>query len=228
MQTATRGGFATTYARGCHALVAAVTGSALVFQLILVINGAAVLVATEPPSTGERLIRFFSYFTILSNLLVFYTSATLATAPSKSGPVWNVLRLNAMAGIVVTGIVHWFFLRPILHLSGGPYVADKLVHVVVPLLAVIGWVAFGPRYRISWRVFLPSLIYPVAWVAFTLVRGAASGWYPYPFVDIGLHGYGVVTLNCLGIAVLLLGVSTLLLYADRLLGRRTSTPEPSR
>lgn len=196
------------------------TAFALIFQLILVINGSAVLVATEPPSIGERLIRFFSYFTILSNILVLYTSATLIANPSKRGRVWNVLRLNAMAGIVVTGIVHWFFLRPILHLSGGPYVADKLVHVAVPLLAVIGWVAFGPRQRIGWGILLPSLIYPIVWVVYTLVRGAASDWYPYPFVDVGLHGYGVVALNCLGIAVLLLGVSVLLLYADRGLRQR--------
>lgn len=210
----------TTYARSWHALVTAVTAFALVFQLLLVIKGSAVLVSTEPPSISERLIRFFSYFTILSNILVLYTSATLTADPCKHGRVWNVLRLNAMAGIVVTGIVHWFFLRPILHLSGGPYVADKLVHVAVPLLAVIGWVAFGPRQRIGAGVLLPSLIYPIVWVVYTLVRGAASSWYPYPFVDVDLHGYGVVALNCVGIAVLLLGISMLLLYADRGLDRR--------
>lgn len=215
----------TTYARSWHGLVVAVTAFALIFQLILVINGSAVLVATEPPSIGERLIRFFSYFTILSNILVLYTSATLTVNPSKQGRVWNVLRLNAMAGIVVTGIVHWFFLRPILHLSGGPYVADKLVHVAVPLLAVVGWAAFGPRQRISWSILLPSLIYPIVWVVYTLVRGAASSWYPYPFVDVGLHGYGVVALNCVGIAVLLLGVSVILLYADRGLSRSSTSPD---
>lgn len=211
---------AAEYARTWHGLVTVVTAFALSFQLILVMSGAAVLVSSEPPNVGERLIRFFSYFTILSNILVLYTSATLTMIPSRTGRVWNVLRLNAMAGIVVTGIVHWFFLRPILELSGAPYVADKLVHVAVPLLAVIGWVIFGPRLRISWATLLPSLIYPVVWVIYTLTRGAVSGWYPYPFVDVGLHGYGVVALNCLGIAALLLSVSVVLLYADRGLSRR--------
>ncbi|TWP37706.1 Pr6Pr family membrane protein [Leekyejoonella antrihumi] len=207
------------FARAWHGLVTAVAAFAIVFQLILVIRGSDVLTSAEPPGSGERLIRFFSYFTILSNLLVLYTSATLTANPSRSGRVWNVLRLDAITGIVVTGVVHWFFLRPLLRLSGGPLVADKLLHVVVPVLAVVGWLVFGPRLRIGWGTVLPSLIYPLAWIAYTLLRGAATGWYPYPFVNVRTHGYGVVTVNCIGIAALLLAISVLLLHADRWLVR---------
>ena len=46
------------------------------------------------------------------------------------------------------------------------------------------------------------LAYPAAWFAYTLIRGSAEGWYPYPFVDVGQHGYGRVFLNA---AVLLIG-----------------------
>lgn len=220
VQTSEDEGTRVTRAQLWHGLVAIFTGFALAFQLFLVVNGAAVLVTTDPPGTAERLIRFFSYFTILSNILVFYTSATLAADPVRDGRMWRVLRLNAMAGIILTGVVHWFFLRPILHLSGSPYIADKLVHVAVPLLAVIGWVAFGPRNRVDASLLPPSLIFPVVWVAYTLIRGASAGWYPYPFVDVGVHGYGVVALNCVGIAALLLVISAALLYSDRWLSRR--------
>jgi hypothetical protein len=202
-------------ARWCHGAIAGVTAFALVFQLWLVVDGLAVLVDVEPPAMVTRLIRFFSYFTILSNILVLATSASLASDPNRDGRVWRVLRLNAIVGIIVTGVVHWFFLRPILHLSGAPFVADKLVHVAVPLLAVVGWVAFGPRARISPADLLPSLIYPVLWVGYTLVHGAQSGWYAYPFVDVNVHGYASVVLNCVGIAALVLLFSWLLLVADR-------------
>lgn len=209
--------------RFVHAGVAVVTALALAFQLWLVVSGYAVLTSAEPPAMSTRLIRFFSYFTILSNILVMATSGFLAVNPERDGRVWRVLRLNAVVAIFVTAVVHWFLLRPILHLSGGPYVADKLVHVMVPVIAVLVWVVFGPRARISAADLLPSLIYPVLWVVYTLVRGAQSGWYPYPFIDVAIHGYGSVAVNCVGIAVLILLVSWLVLLLDRRLTQRTET-----
>lgn len=207
-------------ARIWHGLVATVATFALMFQLVLVVRGDAVLVDAEPPSMADRLIRFISYFTILSNILVAYTSAALARDPQHRGRVWNVLRLNAIVGIAITGIIHWFFLRPILDLHGASYAVDKLLHVVVPIIAIIGWVAFGPRDRIRPADLLPSLIYPLVWVAYTLIRGAAVDWYPYPFIDVTEHGYGPVAINCLGVAVLLLAFSVGALYADRRLPHR--------
>ncbi|AKU15654.1 Pr6Pr family membrane protein [Luteipulveratus mongoliensis] len=201
--------------RAWHGLVAAVATFALVFQLVLIVRGESVLNQLEPASMTERLVRFVSYFTVLSNALIAYASATLTRDPQRSGRVWNVVRLSGIVGITVTGIIHWFFLRPLLDLEGSSYVADKLLHVVVPLLAVIGWVVFGPRGRVQASDLLPSLIYPIVWLAYTLIRGAITGWYPYPFLDADDQGYGLVTVNCLGITALLLGVSAIAWYADR-------------
>jgi hypothetical protein len=33
------------------------------------------------------------------------------------------------------------------------------------------------------------LIFPLAWLAFTLIRGAVDDWYPYPFLDPNNGGY---------------------------------------
>ncbi len=93
------------------------------------------------------------------------------------------------------GVVHFFFLRPLLDLDGADLLADKLLHMVVPLLAVIGWFAFGPRGRAARADLVPFLVLPVFWLAYTLVRGAFVDWYPYPFIDVVEHGYGVVLLN---------------------------------
>ena len=62
----------------------------------------------------------------------------LARDPAYDGPRWRVLRTAAVTGITVTGLVHWFLLRPLLHLHGADLVADKLLHLVVPILAVVG------------------------------------------------------------------------------------------
>lgn len=203
-----------------HGVTAAVAAFALVAQLFLVIVGASVLVAEEPRSLAQRLVRFVSYFTVLSNLLVCCTAVTLLLRPDRDGPVWRVLRLSALTGIVVTGVVHWFLLRPLLHLTGWSYATDKLLHLVVPALAIVGWVAFGPRPRVRLPVVLASLIYPVVWLVYTLVAGAVAGWYPYPFLDVNQHGTAQVALACVGVTAAILIVSALLWWGDRRLSER--------
>lgn len=194
-------------ARPWHALTAVVVWGALIFQFILVWRGGIVLDETAPVPLATRVVRFFSYFTVLTNLLVAVTATTLALGHETTGKWWKVLRLNAIVGIAVTGLVHWFLLRPLLDLSGGDYVADKLLHVIGPLLAVIGWAVFGPRGRSDASLLWPSLIYPIGWLAYTLVRGAIVDWYPYPFLDVNLHGYPQALIACAGVAVLLLALT---------------------
>lgn len=142
----------------------------------------------------------------------------------------KVLRLNAIVGIAVTGLVHWFFLRPLMNLNGADYLADKLLHVVAPLLAVIGWALFGPRGKADRSLLLPSLIYPIGWLAYTLVRGGFVDWYPYPFLDVNLHGYPRALLACAAVAVLLLAITWGAMRLDeRLPGeRRTAARTPAR
>ena len=118
-----------------------------------------------------------------------------------------MLRLDAVLGIAVTGVVHWFFLRPILDLEGASYVADKLLHVVVPLLAVVGWLVFGPRGLVCAGGHRPPLVWPIAYLLLILATGPVFDWYPYPFLDVAEHGLGVVLLNSLGITVLFLAVA---------------------
>ena len=209
-----------TTARAVHAVVAAVAAVAVVWQLVLVWQGGRVLDETELPSLATRLVRFVSYFTILSNVLVLATSVVLARTPDRDGPWWRVLRTGTVVGITITGLVHWFLLRPILDLHGADAAVDKLLHVVVPLLAVAAWAAVGPRGRVGPREVGLSLSWPVAWTVYTLVRGVLVDWYPYPFLDLDELGWGRVVVNVVGIAVLFVVVGFAVIGADRLLRRR--------
>jgi hypothetical protein len=211
-----------TWGRRWHALTALVAIFAVVFQLVLVIQGAEVLDEVKPPELPARIYRFFAYFTIQSNLLVAIAAAQLARNPARDGRGWRVLRLSAVAGIAITGIVHFVLLRPLLDLEGADYAADKLLHMVVPVLAVVGWAWFGPRPRVSPRVGVLVLAWPLAWLAWTLVVGALSDWYPYPFLDHREDGTGHVVIASLGILVLFLAVLALLAWID---GRAKPVPE---
>ena len=104
---------------------------------------------TVRPSHAVRVWRFFSYFTTQANLLVVATSLGLARRADRDGPGWRVARLNALTGITITGLVHWFLLHPLDDFRGLLWASDTLVHIIVPTLAVLGWLVFGPRRRIS-------------------------------------------------------------------------------
>lgn len=207
--------------RTWHIITAVLTWAALILQLVLVLQGGRVLdEAAAPAPLGTRLVRFISYFTVLSNLLVAVTTTTLVLGQERYPTWWKVLRLNAVVCIAVTGLVHWFLLRPLLDLDGADWLADKLLHLAVPFVAVIGWAVFGPRGAVSSRLLLPSLSFPIGWLVYTLVRGAVVDWYPYPFLDVNLHGYAGALAACAGVAVLLLALTWGAVELDRWLTHR--------
>lgn len=206
-------------ARAWHLICFAVVAATLVLQVALVVSGASVLDETAVPPLGTRLVRLVSYFTIQSNVLVAVVSLALARDPHRDGPVWRVLRADAVLGIALTGLVHFVLLRPLLHLEGLSAVADTGLHLVVPVLAVLGWLVFGPRPRLDRRTVGLALLWPVGWLVWTLGSGAVTGWYPYPFLDVAELGYPRVLLTAAGVTVLFLGFAAAARAVDRSLPR---------
>ena len=201
-------------ARAWHLLTFLVAAFALVFQLMLILRGDIVLDEANAPGTPEAVRRYFFYFTIQSNIAVAWATYLLARGRESDTRFFRVLRLDAVLAIAVTGVVHWFLLRPILDLEGASYVADKLLHVVVPLLAVVGWLVFGPRGLLRSADVPPALVWPIAYLLLILATGPIFDWYPYPFLDVAEHGLGVVLLNSLGITVLFLAIACGAVWAD--------------
>lgn len=208
-----------------HGITAGVAATALVLQFVLVWQGQAVLDETAVPTRGTRVARYFCYFTILSNFLVALTAARLALG-EPLGRTWRVLRVNAVTGIAVTGVIHWFLLRPLLDLTGWNVVADTLLHVVVPVLAVLGWVVLGPRLVLDPRELALTAIFPAIYLVATLAHGAATGWYPYPFIDVGQLGYGHTLVNAAGVVLLLVALSAGVWGVEQ--RRRDATPAQDR
>jgi len=197
-----------------HAATCVVAAFAVVLQFVLVFQGHGVLDETSRPDRDTRIVRFFCYLTIWSNVLVAWSTLTLALGRDRDTRLWRALRLDAVVICFGGGIVHFFFLRPLLDLEGWDLTADKLLHVVVPLFAVVGWAVFGPRGRATTADLGPFLVLPVFWLAFTLVRGAFVDWYPYPFIDVVEHGYGVVVLNSVGVSALMLLIAWVAVRLD--------------
>lgn len=196
----------------------------------VVVLGIVIQLFVSGTSTGgdgfykdnpERVLNVFSFFTIQSNLLLGGTCLLLALQAGNQDSVWfKTLRLNGVLCMAVTGIVYHLVLADLDDLSGWAWVANLVVHTVAPLLGALGWLFFGPRRRTDGRIVSWSLVYPLLWLAFTLIRGEGTGFYPYPFVDVGEHGYGRVLLNCLLVTLLFLALAAGATVLDRRLGRQ--------
>lgn len=216
-------------ARSWHAVIAVCVAASVLLQVAIAVKVDGTPHSVEAgrlagAGLGGRILRVFSFFTIQSNILAGVTSALLAVRPDRDGRLFRVLRLDALFGITVTGIVYSTVLAKIHEPHGwDETTVNTLVHYVVPVLMVLGWVMFGPRPRIDATVVRRSLAWPVAWFAYTLAAGEVSGWYPYPFVHVPSHGYARVLLNALLVTIVLAAVALLFRVGDR---RLTAAPAP--
>ena len=206
-------------ARCWFALNALVVAVALAIQIPITAGAADGAFFTTP---AARVGNLFTFFTILSNILVAVVCVALVLRRRDSVP-FAVAWLDALLGITVTGIVYNTVLAGLRDLRGAEYLADRLFHTVSPLMFVLGWLLFGPRGLVRRRVVALALVYPLAWLAFTLVRGALIGWYPYPFVDVTTLGYGRVAVNSVLITALFLVLAAVAVGVDRLARRPART-----
>lgn len=206
--------------RSCFALTAIAVVIGLVTQILVT--------ATTPgdffTDDTSRTLNLFAYFTIQSNIIVGVTCALLAVRLDRTSTVFRVFRLDALLCITVTFVVFRVALAGQTVLHGWAAFADFVLHGVVPVLCVLGWLVFGPHGTLTWPIAAWSAVFPLAWLAFTLIRGAFLDWYPYPFIDVVAHGYGTVSLNCLLIAVFFVALAAAATVLDRQVATRRFGP----
>jgi len=163
---------------------------------------------------------FLSYFTIQSNLIavaVFLIGAARWRTPTSA--TWDLVRGQAVLVMTVTFVVFAVLLGGTDVDVALPWV-NSVVHQVMPIAVIADWLLDPPRSRIAFVTSLRWLVYPLAWTAYTLVRGAATGWYPYPFLDPANGGYGTVALYVVAILVFGAGLSAAIAWIGNALGAR--------
>ena len=154
-----------------------------------------------------RPLRFFAFFTILSNLFAGVLWLWLAAR-------WKVTRTrrdDLLRGASVLYLVLTFIVVVILLGGAELQVADPrvdfIVHKLFPVLVVIDWIIDPPETDLRLRDVGLWLIFPVVWVALTLLRGAFDNWYPYPFLDPDNGGYRSVAYHVIAILAALLVIA---------------------
>jgi hypothetical protein len=149
------------------------------------------------------LVNYFSYFTILSNLIgatLLLMGAARWRAP-RSDTI-DLLRGGAVVYLGVTFIVFALLLSNTDTDLAIPWV-NSVLHEIIPIVIVIDWLIDPPTGRLTTRQGLLWLAFPAVWIVYVLVRGALVNKYPYPFLDPANGGYATVAVYCIGILVLM-------------------------
>jgi len=164
-----------------------------------------------PFPVKEQIIRYFSYFTILSNLMVAISCTMLFIGNGTDGGRF-FHRQSVVAAItvyiVIVGAVYNLVLRSVWDPRGLQKVVDELFHTVNPILYLLMWIFVAGKDQLNWKMVFPWLIYPIVYCIFILIRGRASGFYPYPFINVTELGINktVQNIGILSISFLLVSL----------------------
>ena len=178
----------------------------IVLQFILMLQ-------TRQVALPESIVRFFSFFTILSNIMVviFFIGQLLPeNRKLKAFVIKNEVATAVSMYIITVGVVYQTILRQPIPLQGWPRVADDILHLYIPLLMLLYWIVFIADKKIAATTIPYWLIYPIAYLVYTLIRGHFVHFYPYPFVNVTALGYGKVLLNSTLLVIFFSGLSYLL------------------
>lgn len=200
-----------------RSIAALIVWAGLLLQYFLMVRGQGGEVF------ATRTVNFFSYFTILANLLAAAAlSAPTAAPASPLGRFFSKpsVRTAVLLYTSVTAATYIAILQGLWNPQGLQWLADTTLHYVTPAIYFIDWLLFTPKGTLRWRSVLPWLIFPLAYGLYSIFRGPLSGFYPYPFLDISNLGMAKVLVNMAAMTGLFLAVGLALILIDRLLKRR--------
>jgi len=194
---------------------------ALVLQFII----STVSYQAAGRSFFGALVQILSFYTIQTNLLIAVALTAILLKPrSQWGRFFG--RTSVLTAITVyiliVGLVYATVLKGIWQLHGLFKLADVLLHEISPIIFLVFWLFFIPKEKLKWSLLLPWAIFPLLYLVYSLVRGAVTGYYPYPFVNAATLGYAQVMINSAGVLVVFLVLGSLLIGVSRLVSRGDS------
>lgn len=186
-----------------------------------VIGQYCMMLANRVDSVTETNIRFFSFFTILTNILValYFSFEVLRRAPSKSLSSHGGALTALTVYITVVGLGYQILLRHIWDPTGLQRIVDELLHSVIPALVILYWYLYAPKSALRYQQLFVWLLYPLAYLIYVLLRGSFSDFYPYPFINLPALGLTAVLMNSLGFAMVFIALSALFISLGKKIQR---------
>jgi hypothetical protein len=194
-------------------LGAVVLASWLGIALQLIVSARLSLSRGDAALRG--VLQALAYFTVLTNLMVAL-GASVRLVRGAGAAAWERRALAALAVyIFVVGLVYTLLLRQLWQPSGAQYLADLLLHDVVPVLYVAWWLSCAPRGGLRVSDAFVWLLWPLVYFSISMLVGHRTGRYLYPFADIGALGVGRALTNAGAVLALFLILGLLAVAFDR-------------
>jgi len=168
---------------------------------------------------------YFSYFTIQTSLLAIVTLSVAgwyAWTGRTETRMMNVVRLSTVTFTIVVTLVYNMLLRGLPDAAADgdyvwPIIPNEILHVWAAIFMLIDWILSSRRIHLRIRTIFWVLVFPLAWLVYSIIRGLMVDWWPYWFINpnepagvTGMLTYIVgIMLFLLTIAISLLGLQRL-------------------
>lgn len=183
----------------------------IALQFILILQNRVV-------SVFETIIRFFTFFTILTNILVAIVFTSIFVYSKNKNSFF--LKPNTQSAIAVyifvVGFVYNIILRFLWKPEGLQRIVDEMLHSIIPIAYIMYWFLYVKKELISWNVIYKWLIYPLVYLIIILILGHFSNYYPYPFVDVTTFGFQNVIINCFVLCLFFVFISVVFVGVAKL------------
>ncbi|MGW2423330.1 Pr6Pr family membrane protein [Streptomyces sp. NPDC001709] len=176
--------------------------------------------------------RTLSYFSVQTNILLAIVMLLSASRAWRARhPLPSAVTGATLLYAMVTALVYHLLLAhttPPFSMTGttavperwhGAWATLQILHTVTPAAAVLDWLLLTPAARLHLRQTATWLLYPLAYLAFYLIRATFlpppnPSRYLYPFLDVVAHGYRSTLANALLLGLAIYALAVLLVALD--------------
>ncbi|TDQ30181.1 Pr6Pr family membrane protein [Tenacibaculum caenipelagi] len=181
---------------------------------LTIITQFVLMILNRQTDIPETIIRFFSFFTILTNTLValYFTSKITRTMSifNKNGALTAITTF-----ILIVGLVYQIILRATWTPTGLQLIVDELLHTIIPVYMLVYWLLYAKPNNFKLKPILPWLAYPVIYITYIMIRGKLSGFYPYPFLNVSKIGLQQSIINISIILIVSLILMSFLIFVGK-------------
>ena len=167
-----------------------------------------------------RPAEYFAYFSIVTAIVagLFLITTGFGLLLNIEDTKWvEVARLSLAVALIVVGVVYHALLAGAANdVRDGDYawpvLPNEIIHTYAPILAVIEYLISVKAFRIRLRAFVWVAVFPLTWLVLSIVRGIATNWWPYWFInpngEAGLGGM-LTYISAITVFFLVLGLAVL-------------------
>lgn len=173
---------------------------------------------------------YFAYFTIQTSLIaavVLAVSGVRELQGVADTKALNLAKLSVSSYAIVVAVVYNALLRGTEVLPGDPdygydwpVLPNEILHVWAPIIIVLDFALTKTTTKLKFKQIFWILVFPMAWLAFTIIRGIITDWWAYWFLNPNLEaGVGGVAVFIMIIVVFGLVSASISLALNKLSNR---------